>query len=190
MEDIKYFETIRCEDFEIFNLEYHNKRVANTIGLNINLQEYIYPLSNELLRCKVIYNKNEIIDVLYFAYKKREINSFKIIFDDKIEYSKKYLDREVLDEHFSKKEDCDEVIFIKNGIVTDTSIANIAIYYENSWITSKKCLLKGTTRARLIEEKKLIEKDISLEMLKNASQIALMNAMIDFDIIKNHSFKV
>ena len=82
------------------------------------------------------------------------------------------------------------MIFVKNGIVTDTSIANIAIYYENSWITSKKCLLKGTTRARLIEEKKLIEKDISLEMLKNASQIALMNAMIDFDIIKNHSFKV
>ena len=190
MEDIKYFETIKCEDFEIFNLEYHNKRVANTIGLNINLQEYIYPISNELLRCKVIYNKNEIIDVLYFPYKKREINSFKIIFDDKIEYSKKYLDREKLDEHFSNKEDCDEVIFVKNGIVTDTSIANIAIYYENSWITSKKCLLKGTTRARLIEEKKLIEKDISLEMLKNVSQIALMNAMIDFDIIENHSFKV
>ena len=82
------------------------------------------------------------------------------------------------------------MIFVKNGIVTDTSIANIAIFYENSWITSTQCLLKGTTRARLIEEKKLIEKDISLEMLKNASQIALMNAMIDFDIIKNHSFKV
>ena len=91
MEEIKFFETIKCDDFEVFNLEYHNKRVANTIGLNINLQEYIYPISNELLRCKVIYNKNEIIDVLYFPYKKREINSFKIIFDDKIEYSKKYL---------------------------------------------------------------------------------------------------
>ena len=25
-----YFETIKCEDFEIFNLEYHNKRVVNT----------------------------------------------------------------------------------------------------------------------------------------------------------------
>ena len=37
METIKYFETIKCEDFEIFNLEYHNKRVSNTIGLNINL---------------------------------------------------------------------------------------------------------------------------------------------------------
>ena len=189
MEDIKYFETIRCEDFEIFNLEYHNKRVANTIGLNINLQEYIYPISNELLRCKVIYNKNEIIDVLYFPYKKREINSFKIIFDDKIEYSKKYLDREKLDEHFSNKEDCDEVIIVKNGIVTDTSIANIAIYYENSWITSKNCLLRGTTRDRLINEKVLIEKDISVQMLKETTKIALMNAMIGFDIKEDYCFK-
>ena len=54
MEEIKFFETIKCDDFEVFNLEYHNKRVANTIGLNIDLQEYIYPISGELLRCKVI----------------------------------------------------------------------------------------------------------------------------------------
>ena len=43
--------------FWSFNLEYHNKRVANTIGLNIDLQEYIYPISDELLRCKVIYDE-------------------------------------------------------------------------------------------------------------------------------------
>ena len=97
METIKYFETIKCEDFEIFNLEYHNKRVANTIGLNLNLQEYVYPISNELLRCKVIYDKEGIVDVLYFPYKKREIKSFKIIFDDQIEYSKKYFYRTQLD---------------------------------------------------------------------------------------------
>jgi 4-amino-4-deoxychorismate lyase len=185
-----YFETIRCEDFEIFNLEYHNKRVANTIGLNINLQEYIYPISEELLRCKIIYNDFEIINVEYFPYKKREINSFKLIFDDEISYSKKYLNREKLDELFSKKQNCDEVIIIKNGIVTDTTIANIAILYEDIWLTSKNCLLKGTTRARLLEERVLIEKDISLEMLKKASKIALMNAMIDFDIKEDYSFKL
>ena len=76
MEDIKYFETIKCDDYEIYTLDYHNKRIANTIGLNINLQEYIYPESSELLRCKVIYNKDEILEVQYFAYKKRDINSF------------------------------------------------------------------------------------------------------------------
>ena len=93
MEDIKYFETIKCEDYEISNLEYHNKRVANTIGLNLNLQEYIYPFSSELLRCKVIYNKNEILDVSYSPYNKREIKAFKLIFEDEISYSKKFLDR-------------------------------------------------------------------------------------------------
>ncbi|MCR8710609.1 aminotransferase class IV family protein [Aliarcobacter butzleri] len=188
MESIKYFETIKCEDFEVFNLDYHQKRVANTIGLNINLQEYINPISEELLRCKLIYDENGVVDVLYFPYKKREIQSFKIIFDNEIEYSKKYLNRTKLDELYEKRDDCDEVIIIKNEIVTDTTIANIAIFYENSWITSKNCLLGGTTRARLLEEKKLFEKDITLDMLKNASKVALMNAMIGFDEIK--SFKI
>lgn len=189
MESIKYFETIKCEDFEVFNLDYHQKRVANTIGLNINLQEYINPISEELLRCKLIYDENGVVDVLYFPYKKREIKSFKIIFDNEIEYSKKYLNRAKLDELYEKKDDCDEVIIIKNEIVTDTTIANIAIFYEDSWITSKNCLLGGTTRARLLEEKKLFEKDITLDMLKNASKVALMNAMIGFDEIKDFKIK-
>ncbi|MCR1814951.1 aminotransferase class IV family protein [Aliarcobacter butzleri] len=189
MESIKYFETIKCEDFEVFNLDYHQKRVANTIGLNINLQEYINPISEELLRCKLIYDENGVVDVLYFPYKKREIKSFKIIFDNEIEYSKKYLNRTKLDELYEKRDDCDEVIIIKNGIVTDTTIANIAIFYESLWITSKNCLLGGTTRARLLEEKKLFEKDITLDMLKNASKVALMNAMIGFDEIKNFKIK-
>ena len=102
-----YFETIRCEDFEIFNLEYHNKRVANTIGLNLNLQEYIYPPNEELIRCKITYNDFEVLNVEYFPYKKREINSFKLIFDDELEYSKKYLNREALDKVFTQKDDCD-----------------------------------------------------------------------------------
>ena len=184
-----YFETIKCEDFEIFNLEYHNKRVANTIGLNLNLQEYIYPPSEELLRCKITYNNFEILNVEYFPYIKREINSFKLVFDDNIDYSKKYLNRERLDELFAKKDDCDDIIIVKNGIITDTTIANIAIFYEDVWITSKNCLLKGITRNRLLEDKFLVEKNISLEMLQKASKIALMNAMIDFDIKENYSFK-
>ena len=182
-----YFETIKCDDFEIFNLEYHNKRVANTIGLNINLQEYIYPPNENTLRCKVTYNDYEVLNVEYFPYTKREINSFKLVFNDEISYSKKYLDRKNIDDLFSKKENADEIIIIKNGVVTDTSIANIAIFYENIWITSKNCLLNGTTKARLIEDKFLIEKNISFDMLKKASKIALMNAMIDFDVKENYT---
>lgn len=183
MENIKYFETVRCEDFEVFNLPYHNKRIARTIGKNLNLQEYITPSSKQLQRCKVIYDKDEILDVEYFLYQKREIGSFKIVFDDTIDYSKKYLNREKLDYLSSKKGDCDDIIIVKNGIVTDTSIANIAILYDGLWITSKNCLLSGTTKDRLLESRTIFEKDITLNMLQNSSKIAIMNAMIDFCIV-------
>lgn len=190
MQSKKYFETIKCEDFEIFNLSYHNKRIANTIGLNIDLGEYIYPPNNQLLRCKVIYDESGILDINYFPYAKRDIKNFKLIFDDEISYSKKYLDRENLDKLFAKREDCDEIIIVKNGIVTDTSIANIAVLYDNNWICSKDSLLEGTTKKRLVEKRFLIEKNFTVDMLKNSSKIALMNAMIDFDIISDYSFKV
>lgn len=186
----KYFETIKCDDYEVFNLSYHENRIAKTIGLNLNLQEYIYPPNSQLLRCKLIYDDSGVLDVEFFPYKKREVKSFKILFDDEIEYSKKHLNRNSLDELFLKKEECDEIIIIKNGIVTDTSIANIAIFYENHWLISKNSLLEGTTKTRLVENKELIEKDITLEMLQSASKIALLNAMIGFDILEDYSFKL
>ena len=186
----KYFETIKCEDEEVFNLDFHNKRVANTIGLNLNLQEYIYPPTIDLLRCKVIYSEIGIEDVQYFKYKKREIKSFKLIYNDKIDYSKKSLDRSSLDYLFNQKEDADEIIVIKNTFVTDTSIANIAIFDGSNWITPKTPLLEGTSRARLLEEKNIFEKDITVDMLKNAKKIALMNAMIDFDILEDYSLSL
>ncbi|PLY07995.1 MAG: branched-chain amino acid aminotransferase [Arcobacter sp.] len=185
---MQYFETIKCDDYEVFNLDYHNRRIANTIGLNLNLQEYIYAPSNELLRCKVIYNEEGIENVEYFKYKKREIKSFKLVFDDVIDYSKKYLDRTLLDDLYKQRENADEIIIIKNGIVSDTSIANIVIFDGNNWITSTSPLLFGTTRARLLDDKAIFEKDITVEMLKKAEKIALMNAMIDFNIIEDYSF--
>ncbi|RYA24464.1 branched-chain amino acid aminotransferase, partial [Malaciobacter halophilus] len=38
---MNYFETIKCEDYEVFNLSYHNKRIAKTIARNFDLSEYI-----------------------------------------------------------------------------------------------------------------------------------------------------
>lgn len=180
-----FFETVKCEDYDVFNLDYHNKRVANTIAMNLNLQEYIYPPSKECLRCKIIYDESGILEVNYFVYKKREISSFKLLYCEDIDYSKKYLNREKLDELFSQKDSEDEIIIVKNGLITDTTIANIAIFYEGIWITPKLPLLKGTTRDRLLEDRFLVEKDITVEMLLKAEKLALMNAMIDFEVKKD-----
>lgn len=183
-----YFETIRCEDYEVFNLPFHEKRVAKTIGLNLNLQDYIYPPSAKLFRCKIVYDESGVLNVDYFPYKKREIKSFKLVFNDGLEYSKKFLNRDAIDKLYETKEEADDIIIVKNGLITDTSIANIAMYDGTAWITPKTPLLEGTTRARLLNNCELIEKDISVQMLQNAKKFALMNAMIDFDVLEDYSF--
>ena len=178
-----FFETIKCFDEEVYHIEYHQQRMAKVVGLNFNLQDYIYPPSNKLLKCKLTYDEDGIIDISYDRYTPCEIKIFKFILDDTIEYKYKSTSREKIDILFNQRDNADEIIIIKNGLITDTSIANIAIYNGIHWITPRSPLLEGTTRARLLENRKLIVKDISIDEFKKANKIAIMNAMIDFKVI-------
>jgi len=181
----KYLETIRCDDFKIYNLEYHKKRVANTICKNIALEEYIYPPNDDLFKCKFIYTKDEIIDISYEKYIKKEYKKFKIIVDDNILYPYKTLQRDNINNLYNQKDTADEILIFKNSLLTDSSIANIAIFYNNQWLTPVLPLLKGTTRERYLDKNILKTANITLNMLKNSTKLALLNAMIDFDIIEN-----
>ena len=182
-----YFETIKCNDYEVFNLEYHKNRIARTIGLNIDLEEYIYPVNEKLLKCKLTYNKDGILDIKYTEYTQKQINKFKIVIDNNITYKYKSTNRTDIDKLYSKRDDCDEIIIVKNNYITDTSIANIAILIKNIWYTPKKTLLDGITRERYLHMKQLVQRDIDIKLLFKAEKIALMNAMIDFKIIDEFS---
>jgi 4-amino-4-deoxychorismate lyase len=179
----QYFETIKCLDEQIFNLKYHKQRISKTVGLNINLEEYIYPPNNKLLKCKVIYDSDGILDIIFDVYIIKEIKTFKFIYDDKIEYKFKSINRDYINTLYNKRGDNDEIIIVQNGYITDTSIANIAIFNKNRWFTPEKTLLEGTTKNRYLEKNKILEKNITVDEFKNAQKIALMNAMIDFKII-------
>lgn len=182
-----FFETIKCDDGAAYHLEYHCRRIARTIMININLQEYILPISDDFLKCKVIYDKYGVLDVLYEPYVKRLVRSFKIIHDDTIEYKHKSMNRNAIDELYAQKQNADEIIIVKNGWITDTSIANIAIYDGFNWLTPKIPLLRGTTQERFVDNKELIQANISVEMLKNAQKIALLNAMVGMNILENYT---
>jgi len=182
---LNYFETVKCNDMEVHNIEYHQKRIARTIAKNITLLDYVYPPNNELLKCKVIYDDEGIIDVSFTPYKKRTIKKLKLIYDDTIVYDQKSENREELECLFQKKGTADDIIIIKNGFVTDTTIANIALFIDDQWITPRKPLLLGTTRQRYLENTIIKEKDISVKLLQKAKKIALLNAMIDFDVIED-----
>jgi 4-amino-4-deoxychorismate lyase len=181
----KFLETIKCHDYEVFNLQYHINRISNTVGRNFSLEEYIYPNSKELLKCRIIYTKDEIISITYDKYTPKNIKSFKLVYNDKINYKFKSCNRDNINKLLQQKDKADEIIIIKDNLVTDTSIANIAIYLDDIWITPKIPLLEGTTKNRYVDNKILLLKDITVNMLLKAEKIALLNAMIDFKILNN-----
>jgi 4-amino-4-deoxychorismate lyase len=156
-----------------------------------DLSKYLHPPKDGIFRCRVIYDiKNlDYLNTTYHEYQKRKITSLKIIYNDEIDYSKKSLNREVIDKLYKQKEDCDDILIVKDSFLTDTSIANIALYKDGVWFSPKTPLLAGTTRERFLENKKIVLKDIRVDELKDYSKVALLNSMIDFDIISDISFK-
>jgi 4-amino-4-deoxychorismate lyase len=188
-----YLETIRAVDGEVYHLEYHQKRyekVLTSFGVSEfkNLQDYLNPPSSGLYRCRVVYSLDKV-DVTYHAYKKRDINSLKLVYDETIEYSKKSTDRKNIDKLFDMRDKCDDILIVQNSLVKDTSIANVAFYNSGVWYTPSKPLLNGTTRQRLLDEGKIIEEKIKVQDLQKYSKVALLNAMIDFDIIRQYDLK-
>ena len=185
-------ETIKIEDGQVINIEWHNRR-CNKSRLELfdekkllNLEEFIEAPKKGLYRCRILYD-SKINSVEYIPYTPKKIKSFKIV-KSNINYSYKYSDREELNELLDNA--YDDIIIEKNSLLTDTTIANIAFYDGKQWSTPINPLLEGTLREKLLSEEFLILKNIKSEDIKNYSHFALMNAMIGFQIQKNINIKL
>lgn len=185
-----FIETIRIERGEIMNLSYHNQRLNDTRATFwkgcplLDLSEYIRADHSETpVKCRVVYGET-IEEISYAPYLVRPVNSLQLVYSDSIEYAYKSTDREAINALFSQRGSQDDILIVKNGFITDTSIANIALYDGNIWHTPRVPLLRGTQRAALLKRGIIFEKDIKQEELFSYSHITLFNAMIDFGRIK------
>ncbi|QOY55035.1 aminotransferase class IV [Candidatus Sulfurimonas marisnigri] len=193
-----FLETIRAVDGEILNISYHQKRyesVLESFGISeyMNLEALLNPPKISTCRCRLTYDISKIphlIDITYHEYKQRDINSLKVVFSNDIEYAIKSVSRDEINALYNKRDDGDDILIIKNLLVSDTSIANIAFFSKGEWITPKSPLLKGTTRARLLDEGKIVEADIKVQDLRSFSKVALLNAMIDFYVLDRCEFLI
>ena len=181
---MKFIETVLITE-KIENIDLHNKRMNKTrfdfFKLPpIDLRDFIELKKNK--RVRITYSKT-IEKIEYFELKKREFKTFKIVHSN-IDYSYKYANREAL--NALKPKNFDEIIIIKNSLVTDTTISNLAFFDGKKWLTPKTPLLKGTKREELIKKGKLIEADISKKELKNFKKIAMINAILGFYEISNY----
>ena len=134
----------------------------------------------------MIYDQNSL-KCYYLPYQKTYQSDF-VLLDSDIDYAFKYEDRSCFDTLKTVYPD-QEIIFIKDGLITDTTIANIACFINGRWYTPTIPLLHGTTRARLLDEKKLQLADITLEEFKKAEKFALMNALTGFYEVNNATIR-
>jgi 4-amino-4-deoxychorismate lyase len=192
-------ETLKIVNGTTSFLEFHNERLNHARQTLFNLQDKIdlkdfiqSPSQTGIYRCRVIYS-DTIKSIEYLPFENRKFRCFKVINFDDITYTFKYLNRDTLNHLVNLKGQADDILIIKQGFVTDTSMANVAFWHKNQWLTPTTPLLKGTTRERLLREKQIVKAKIQPNDLKNFSKMAIMNAMIgfyvieDFELIFRHS---
>lgn len=184
-----FLETIKLENGQFFHLNYHQKRVNRTFldffqGKKIfdleKIVEILEKPKNGLYRCRVVYH-SDVQKIEFVEQKVREIKSLKIVNGDTIDYSYKYIDRELIQELVKQKEACDDILIIKNGLVTDTSIGNILFFNGKDWVTPDSPLLPGTTRDRLINENLIRVKKIGFSDILKYNSFQVVNALIPFN---------
>ncbi len=183
---MRLFETIRIENGKVLHLDYHQKRFERSRREvfarqePLLLKDYITIEDRKAtLRCKLIYDERGVCSVQYFPYAPKKIASLRLIRKD-IEYGYKYMDRSVLQ---ADARGCDEPLFVSSeGLITDTSIANVAFFDGTKWLTPAVPLLQGTTRERYLDNKQLQLADIEVGMLHKFQKIAFLNAMIGFSV--------
>lgn len=182
-------ETIKCLDRKLFNLEFHQHRFnlarnkvyscSDFISLNdsIKIPEHA---RKGLFRCRVIYS-DKIEKIEFVPHKYRPIKSLKLLEDNEIDYHLKYADRDRLNFLFDQRGDCDDILIVKNGCISDSYTANPVFWDGSTWWTPETPLLAGTQRARLIVENKIKVCRITSADLKNYSKIGLINAMQELE---------
>lgn len=182
-------ETIKTVEHNLINLEYHQQRVNRSIrdlfnkNAGINLDEEIKVpghLGKGLYKCRVIYNL-EITKVEFLPYKQPEITTLKLVTGNDLEYCYKFENRQAITKLLELKGRCDDILILKNDLITDTSFCNIIFSDGNNWITPSKPLLKGTQREYLLEKGIVSEAIIKSSDIYNFNSFKLINAMIDFE---------
>ncbi len=185
----KLLETVKVINGQAQYLEFHQARMQRSCT-QLNIAERAPDLKLALLnapengefRARIVYEQ-QIESVEYFSIVARNFQRFKWVKADTLEYGCKFLNRDAINQLVAEKGTADDVLFVKNGLITDTSIANVAFFDGIQWVTPHFPLLEGTTRARLLQSRELHLMDITPAMLPRFEKMALCNAILGFWVL-------
>ncbi len=172
------------------HLPWHQRRMDYAFHVLIGtanpfqLKELIQVPDEYLLgvnKCRIMYS-GTAFSVDYTEYRSKSISSLKVVHDDTIDYSHKYSNRSMLKRLLEEKGEADDILIVRDGLITDTSFSNIVLFDGISWFTPTEPLLEGTCRNRLLAEGGISAANIHLEDLPKYSVFRLINAMLEFEM--------
>lgn len=182
-------ETIKVENGMVQNISFHNERMIRSLyelfGLmnETDLEKIINVPAfarKGVYKCRVVYD-NEIRKIEFLPYIIRSVRSLKMIMDDNINYSYKYVERDNLHRLMEMRGDCDDILIIKKGMITDSSYSNVVFRdLKGTWVTPSTYLLPGTRRASLLKSGLIKEAIVTYKDLNKYTEVKLINAMIGF----------
>ena len=182
-------ETIQIRNGEPMHTEYHHWRFNTSrkecFGLSdeISLVDLIrvpHDMQQGILRCRIVYGPEDI-SIEYVPYHFREIRSLKLVNAGDTDYRLKYADRSRLKELFEQRGTCDDIIMVKDGLLTDSFAANLVFFDGHRWYTPDTPLLAGTQRARLLDSGDITEARITTENFREFHKVGLINAFCDLE---------
>ncbi len=127
----------------------------------------------------MLYNAR-IVSVECTPYQFRSIQSVGVVNANHISYDYKYADRSDLN-RLLEKSGCDDMILIKDRLVTDASFANLVFQSPNGLYTPTSYLLRGTKREYLLDKGLIQEREIRQEDLTQYERVFFINALIDLE---------
>lgn len=182
-------ESIKLQDGEYHNLFYHEQRMNRSLRMlcgvheHFELEEFLYRIERPetgLYKCRIVYDDNSR-EVEFLPYEPKTLTTLRIVEHDRINYEFKYCDRKNINRLFDLRRDCDDILIVKRGFVTDSSYCNIVFRRGSRWFTPWSALLKGTQRQKLLERNIIAEEDIRIEDITTFDSFKLINAMIEFE---------
>lgn len=169
------------------HLAYHEVRMRASVQACLGIDQHfslsnliVVPpeLSKGLVKCRVHYN-GQVEHIDYAMYVRRKVNRLRLVDAGGIEYNHKFTDRSAFDRLLAQKGDADDILIVRDGLVTDASYANLIFFDGAHWVTPRHPLLQGTCRQRLLDEGSIIEEDILISELGRFKGFKLINAMLE-----------
>ena len=180
-----FSETIGYVNGVLENVSYHQARINRTVSalggktyIQLDKIQLVHDSEKDIVyKIKCLYNLEGAYYIEKAVYHKKTIQTVSIHQAALEEYQYKYTNRNWLNEAL-KNAGTDEMIILQNNMIKDGNYANLVFFNGSEWHTPLHPLLLGTHRARLIDENKIIEKNITLSDLANYTTLKYINAMM------------